>query len=110
MSYICRTDGLGVTKHDERTELNGTPLVSRLTELGQQMDKDIHACYNETDHESLQAWGWNEKLAYWKDNFKKLRNDLHFALSLNTAKTVHDMGIQSVFIRSGRISVVEETV
>jgi hypothetical protein len=64
----------------------------------------------ETDHESLQAWGWNEKLAYWKDNFKKLRNDLHFALSLNTAKTVHDMGIQSVFIRSGRISVVEETV
>jgi hypothetical protein len=46
MSYICRTDGLGVTKHDEHTEPNGTPLVSRLTELGQQMDKDIHACYN----------------------------------------------------------------
>ncbi|KAJ7243357.1 hypothetical protein C8J57DRAFT_1525807 [Mycena rebaudengoi] len=101
---LRETDGLGVTKHDERTEPNGTPLVSRLTELGQQMDKDIHACYNVLDAMEKQklimkvfkARGWNEKLAYWKDNFKKLQNDLHFALSLNTAKPIHDMGIQCV--------------
>ncbi|KAJ6603091.1 hypothetical protein B0H10DRAFT_650166 [Mycena sp. CBHHK59/15] len=102
MLVLRETDGLGVTKHDERTEPNGTPLVSRLTELGQQMDKDIHTCYNVLDAMEKQklilkvfkARGWNEKLAYWKDNFKKLQNDLHFALSLNTAKTVHDTRIQ----------------
>lgn len=37
------------------------------------------------------AGGWNDQLAKYKVTFKTRREELHFALALNTATTIQDM-------------------
>ncbi|KAJ7442970.1 hypothetical protein FB451DRAFT_95665 [Mycena latifolia] len=99
MCVIVEMKGVEVTRDDKRVMPGGQPLVSRLEELGQQMDKDITECYNTLDAMQKQslvvkfckASGWNDKLADFKVRFKTRREELQLALTLNTATTIQDM-------------------
>ncbi|KAJ7466853.1 hypothetical protein FB451DRAFT_399926 [Mycena latifolia] len=99
MCIIVEMKGVEITRDDKRVMPGGQPLVSRLEELGQQMDKDITECYNTLDAMQKQslvvkfckASGWNDKLADFKVRFKTRREELQLALTLNTATTIQDM-------------------
>ncbi|KAJ7442979.1 hypothetical protein FB451DRAFT_1376810 [Mycena latifolia] len=99
MCIIVEMKGLEITRDDKRVMPGGQPLVSRLEELGQQMDKDITECYNTLDAMQKQslvvkfckASGWNDKLAGFKVRFKTRREELQLALTLNIATTIQDM-------------------
>ncbi|KAJ7442984.1 hypothetical protein FB451DRAFT_1296459, partial [Mycena latifolia] len=96
---ICRMKGVGITPNDKQQTPDGQPVVTRLAALGQQMKKDIEECYNTLDAMQKQslivkfckASGWNDKLAGFKVRFTTRRQELQFALTLNTATTIQDM-------------------
>ncbi|KAJ6573541.1 hypothetical protein DFH09DRAFT_1277138 [Mycena vulgaris] len=118
--------GVGITPDDTRRTPDGQPVVTRLAALGEQMRKDIKQCYNggriilmqsgmrwnspwalylsaldAMQKQSLivrfcKASTWNDKLAGFKVTFKTRREELHFALTLNTAASIQDMSTMQV--------------
>ncbi|KAJ7657383.1 hypothetical protein DFH06DRAFT_1131873 [Mycena polygramma] len=101
MLVIVEMKGVDVKQDDKRVMPDGQPLVTRLSALGQQMKKDIEGCYNALDAMSKQSFvvkfckagGWSNTLASFKVTFKTRREELHFALTLNTATTIQDMSV-----------------
>ncbi|KAJ7441736.1 hypothetical protein FB451DRAFT_117361 [Mycena latifolia] len=99
MLVTVEMKGVGITPDDKRQTPDGQPVVTRLAALGQQMKKDIEECYNTLDAMQKQslivkfckASGWNDKLAGFKVRFTTRRQELQFALTLNTATTIQDM-------------------
>ncbi|KAJ7162329.1 hypothetical protein C8R46DRAFT_1283124 [Mycena filopes] len=99
MRVIVELKGVNVTQDDKRLAPDGKPLVSRLAELGELMKKDIEACYGALDAMHTQslivrfckASDWSGRLAGFKVRFKTRREDLQFALTLNTATVIQDM-------------------
>ncbi|KAJ7162342.1 hypothetical protein C8R46DRAFT_1104358, partial [Mycena filopes] len=99
MRVIVELKGVNVTQDDKRLAPDGKPLVSRLAELGELMKMDIEACYSALDamhKQSLivrfcKASDWSGKLAGFKVRFKTRREDLQFALTLNTATVIQGM-------------------
>ncbi|KAJ7502614.1 hypothetical protein B0H11DRAFT_1989365 [Mycena galericulata] len=97
--YMMLTPSVeGVDITPERTTPDGQSLPSRLAALGEQMKKDIESCYCALDalqKEKLimrfcQASGWSKQLAGYKSTFVTRRQELQFALTLNTATTVQE--------------------
>ncbi|KAJ7689549.1 hypothetical protein B0H17DRAFT_633894 [Mycena rosella] len=99
MLVTVEMKGVGVTPDDTRQTPDGRPVGTRLAALGQQMKKDIEECYNTLDAMTKQslivkfckASTWNDKLAGLKVRFTTRRQELQFALTLNTATTIQDM-------------------
>ncbi|KAJ7229969.1 hypothetical protein GGX14DRAFT_409643 [Mycena pura] len=99
MLVSVEMQGVGITMNDKRMTPDGQPVAARLTALGQQMKQDIEGCYNVLDAMQKQsplvrfckAYSWNAQLAAWKVTFKTRREDLQFALTLNTAVNIREI-------------------
>ncbi|KAJ7868452.1 hypothetical protein B0H13DRAFT_2281005 [Mycena leptocephala] len=84
------------TMNDTRTTPDGTPVLSRVASICVEMRKDIEECYNALNaHEKrsvavkfLRASSWNKELAEYAVRFIQRREDLTFALIIQTPVSV----------------------
>ncbi|KAE9403546.1 hypothetical protein BT96DRAFT_814787 [Gymnopus androsaceus JB14] len=88
-----------VSKDDTRTTLEGKPILNRLALICKKMKKDIEECYNVPNAQEkrslgikfLKASSWNQELGSYAARFSTAREEISFALNLQTAVTVEEI-------------------
>ncbi|KAF7367132.1 hypothetical protein MSAN_00972900 [Mycena sanguinolenta] len=96
-----------VASDDQQQDPQGNQIPSRLAEIGGQMKDDIYRCYAALDAMQKQslfirfchAAAWNERLQGFKDSFKNRQDGLMVALSLYTARNVHEIVEPKIVIK-----------